>query len=125
MSYLYEQDFPALGHIHTGNVFVSRDDVNMTCQLGGYDNTLLGYRPRRYKAIADAGMLERMDVVMFGHVMYEIACGREVGGAVPLREEYQLVADDKVRNILEKIFELKMNNKAGVAKVSDACSYPD
>ena len=51
-----------LGHVQTGNIFV---DDN-TCRLGGYENTLLGYRSQLYHKIEKAGCLESIDVLMFG-----------------------------------------------------------
>ena len=51
-----------MGHIQTGNIYV---DANV-CQLGGFENTLLGYRSRLHTRIAEGGHLESIDVVMFG-----------------------------------------------------------
>ena len=52
-----------LGHVQSGNIFVSQDGV---CRLGGYENTLLGYRSRFYRMCKDH--LEHMDVIMFGEL---------------------------------------------------------
>ena len=60
MLFLYDRGFPALGHVQSGNVFI----VNDTCLLGGYENTLLGYKTRLYKMCKEH--LERLDVIMFG-----------------------------------------------------------
>ena len=60
MLFLYERGFPQLGHVQSGNVFV----VNNTCLVGGYENTLLGYKTRVHKMCKDC--LERLDVIMFG-----------------------------------------------------------
>ena len=49
-----------LGHVQSGNIFV-QDGV---CRVGGYENTLLGYRSRFYRMCKDH--LEHMDVIMFG-----------------------------------------------------------
>ena len=62
MEFLYHKGFPtnALGHVQSGNVFV----VNDVCQLGGYENTLLGYKTRIYRLCKDH--LEHLDTVLFG-----------------------------------------------------------
>ena len=36
------------------------------CRLGGYENTLLGYRTLYYKKIFEGGHLNKIDVIMFG-----------------------------------------------------------
>lgn len=89
-----------------------------TCFFGGHVNTLLGYRPRLYRVIADAGLLDRIDVVMFGHVIYEMACGCELTGATPTEQEYQAVMNSKVKNLVRKIFELKSESKTGMSEVN-------
>ena len=62
MKFLYDKDFPhlQLGHVQTGNIFVV-DDV---CHLGGYENTLLGYRTRLFRLCKDH--LQHFDVILFG-----------------------------------------------------------
>jgi hypothetical protein len=70
--YLYSRKFPrALGHIQTGNIFIDGD----ICTLGGYENTLLGYKTRSYKLCKEH--LESIDLILFGMLR-----GREgeVGG---------------------------------------------
>jgi hypothetical protein len=65
MKFLYDKDFPhlQLGHIQSGNIFVV-DDV---CLLGGYENTLLGYRTRLFRLCKDH--LQHFDVILFGKEM--------------------------------------------------------
>ena len=62
MLFLYERGFPQLGHIQSGNVFI----VNDTCLVGGYENTLLGYKTRMYKMCKDH--IQRLDIIMFGEL---------------------------------------------------------
>ena len=57
-----EVRFSPLCHVHTGNIFVDGD----ICRLGGYDNTLLGYRTSLYRTIAEKNLLQNIDVIMFG-----------------------------------------------------------
>ena len=70
--YLYEKGFPPLGHVTSGNVFVEGAGGNEVCRLGGYENTLLGYKTRLYKLFKDHP--EHIDVLMFGE--------EEEGGAL-------------------------------------------
>ena len=51
-----------LEHVHVGNIFPEGD----SCLLGGYENKLLGYRPRIYRAVLDHNELPNIDVIMFG-----------------------------------------------------------
>ena len=60
MLFLYDRGFPQLGHVQSGNDFI----VNDTCLLGGYENTLLGYKTRVYKMCKDH--IQQLDVIMFG-----------------------------------------------------------
>ena len=62
MLLLYAQGFPIIGQIHCGNVFLREGRY----VLGGYENFLLGYRASIYSDISGAGLMESMDVVMFG-----------------------------------------------------------
>ena len=39
---------------------------NDQCVLGGYENTLLGYRSSCFQTIKQAGLMDKIDVVMFG-----------------------------------------------------------
>ena len=68
MIFLYDKGFPVLGHVQSGNVFVVKDERsrsdNFVCQLGGYENTLLGYKTRLYRLCKDH--LTHFDVIMFG-----------------------------------------------------------
>ena len=62
MMFLYSKNFPTLGHIQSGNIFVV-DDV---CRLGGYENTLLGYKTRLFRISKDH--LEHLDTILFGEL---------------------------------------------------------
>lgn len=70
IKFLYESGFHTLGHIHTGNIFVEEipggDGVEMVCKLGGYSETLLGYRTRLYADIVKGNLLKHIDIIMFG-----------------------------------------------------------
>ena len=60
MLFLYGRGFPPLGHVQSGNVFV----VNGVCRLGGYENTLLGYKTRLFRLCKDH--TAQLDVILFG-----------------------------------------------------------
>lgn len=69
--YLYSQSFhdvkfKPLLHIHTGNVYVVGEEGKEECRVGGYENTLLGYRTRLFKSILQSQLLPYGDVIMFG-----------------------------------------------------------
>ena len=67
MRFLYDVGFPLLGQIHTGNIIMEVDEEGKeVCRLGGYENTLLGYRTYYYKKIFEEGHLNKIDVIMFG-----------------------------------------------------------
>ena len=61
--FLYSKHFPMLGHVQSGNIFVV-DDV---CLLGGYENTLLGYKTRLFMRCKDH--LDRFDTILFGELV--------------------------------------------------------
>ena len=63
MKFLYGKGFPVLGHVQSGNVFIDEDD---NCLLGGYENTLLGYKTRLYRLCRNN--LQHFDVIMFGMI---------------------------------------------------------
>ena len=66
MKFLYNESFPyqKLGHVQTGNIFVV-DDV---CYLGGYENTLLGYRTG-YRTKLCKDHLQHIDIILFGNII--------------------------------------------------------
>lgn len=60
MMFLGDLGLPPIDHVQSGNVFV----VNDVCLLGGYENTLLGYKTRIYRLCKDH--LSYLDVILFG-----------------------------------------------------------
>ena len=59
---LYDLGITSIGQIHSGNVFLIED----RCVLGGYENSLLGYRTHCYQELSQKGLLDKIDVIMFG-----------------------------------------------------------
>ena len=70
MMFLYNQGFPSLRHVHSGNIFMS----DSGCTVGGYDNTLLGYRPAIYRQL-DETTLPHVDAIMFGECRHMRGAG--------------------------------------------------
>lgn len=64
---LYHLGFPAVGHIHSGNIFVRNGYI-----LGGYENLLLGYRTSLYEGIIKQNLMDSIDVIMFGKLYNEL-----------------------------------------------------
>ena len=115
--FLYSKSFPVLGHVQSGNIFVV-DDV---CQLGGYENTLLGYKTRLFMRCKDH--LEQLDAILFGklasyldqtdksqysfifsgHLIFEMAAGYELTQLRPGMGEIKTI-NKAVRPVLEFIF---------------------
>ena len=63
VEFLYHKGFPtALGHVQSGNIFV----VDNVCKLGGYENTLLGYKTRVYRICKDH--MDHFDTILFGEL---------------------------------------------------------
>ena len=91
------------------------------CQLGGYENALLGYRTQHYNRFADH--MDSIDVLMFGecsmdstcnschlhsmsgHVVYEMASGKELTSLSPTQHDYENVPFKDVRDFLRFVFE--------------------
>ena len=65
---LYKVGFPAIGQIHSGNIFM----VENRYVLGGYENTLLGYESNLYGKIASGNLLASIDVIMFGRFIKQL-----------------------------------------------------
>ena len=145
MLYLYKQDYndmlklSPLGHVHTGNIFVEGG----VCRLGGYENTLLGYRTRLYRKIEKSGCLESIDIIMFGgfiltvakmcltmnhfpsgHVIYEMSTGKELEELVPNQNDINIVWNEGCREILKFIFMTRRNStlmQHSIRKVHHKC----
>ncbi len=142
IKYLYDEGFPPIGHIQTGNIFVNitRGEIGSSggrgniheesgdagdeeqpankiiCRLGGYENTLLGYKSRLYHSIAEK---ERIDIIQFGHVIYEMAYGHEFEGSSSISQGVQSYSEDQKEwgKIVQTILELKGDPRANVKEV--------
>jgi len=61
LEFLYSHGFPPVGHIQTGNIFKTAEGY----KLGGYENTLLGYKSRYHHLCQQYGG-DNIDIIMFG-----------------------------------------------------------
>ena len=74
MTYLYKYTFyeiplDPLAHVHVGNIYIDGEN----CRLGGYENTLLGYRTRLYRAVLVINALPNIDMIMFGGLLCKVS----------------------------------------------------
>ena len=51
--------FNPLRHVQTGNIYIVSEEE---CRLGGYENTLLGYRTRLYRKVVESNLNASIDV---------------------------------------------------------------
>ena len=136
--FLYCKDFPELGHVHTGNIFIEVDeDGKGKCQLGGYVNTLLGYRSEVH---AKMTYDKNIDVIMFGrgddpsksfihnialshagHVIYEMGAGKPLDPSklYPDDDDLEAVKDGSVRDVLKYICDGKGVSIMSVRKLAE------
>eukprot|EP00117_Sycon_ciliatum_P050324 scpid76365/ scgid35535/ Slowpoke-binding protein len=77
--FLRGRGFPPCLHLHSGNVFVD----GRSCKLGGYEQTIFGYPSRMYPLVRRAVKddLDALEVVLFGHFLYEMLLGQELNVA--------------------------------------------
>ena len=106
-----------IGHIHAGNVFVDGECF----RLGGYENTLLGYKMKQLfhdcEECVDLIMFGKfclkgmfigmlMPVVSIGHLIFEAACGCMLTTVEPSEEDWRKVTDPLVLSALKLIFQV-------------------
>ena len=99
--------FKPLSHVHTGNVYLVGEEGKEECRVGGYENTLLGYKTRLYKPIHLNHLLLDIDVIMFGEwgvVRWVWLFGEWVSGSSGLCPDPALpsLSPFLVQNIFEK-----------------------
>ncbi|XP_071960384.1 slowpoke-binding protein-like [Antedon mediterranea] len=100
--YLKENNFPPHKHLHSGNVIYKSG----VCYLSGLDNMFLGYSSSLqhllYRKIRNN--IEALDVLCFGHLLFEMTCGRELDSAHPDSDDYAQCKHPEVKEVLEFIF---------------------
>ena len=67
LRFFTEEGFPPLVHVHSGNIYI---DESGNIRVGGYENTLLGYRTKLYTTFYNSEVnWDLIDVFMFGKVI--------------------------------------------------------
>ncbi|KAK7602041.1 hypothetical protein V9T40_009482 [Parthenolecanium corni] len=76
--FLHERDYSFSFHLHSGNVILQ----NGVARLSGLENPLLGFVSRIYPVIVKNPLLQNdpftVDVICFGHILFEMAAGYEL-----------------------------------------------
>ncbi|XP_034472238.1 slowpoke-binding protein isoform X2 [Drosophila innubila] len=74
--FLKERGFPLHGHLHSGNVILQ----NGAARLSGIENGLLGVSSRNNAVTWSRSVteIENVDIVCFGHLLYEMCTGQEL-----------------------------------------------
>ncbi|BFF95663.1 uncharacterized protein DMAD_13018 [Drosophila madeirensis] len=79
--FLKERGFPLHGHLHSGNVILQ----NGAARLSGLENGLLGLSSRNNAVMWSRSVteIENVDIVCFGHLLYEMCTGQELNTPKP------------------------------------------
>lgn len=100
--YLRDKGLPTCGHVHSGNIFV----INGTAKLSGFENSLFGWKSRLYptikKLLKDKD--DDIEVIQFGHLLYEMLAGWELTTAEPRREQLINFRNTPVVEVINFIF---------------------
>ncbi|XP_060644950.1 slowpoke-binding protein isoform X7 [Drosophila nasuta] len=74
--FLKERGFPLHGHLHSGNVILQ----NGAARLSGLENGLLGLSSRNNAVTWSRSVteIENVDIICFGHLLYEMCTGQEL-----------------------------------------------
>ncbi|KAF8770623.1 slowpoke-binding protein-like [Argiope bruennichi] len=102
--FLKDQRFPPFLHLHSGNVIVQ----NGVARISGLENTLFGYSSRCHLFIPKRlyENKEAVEVICFGHLLFEMATGYELTSTHPSEKNYKDVEDKPhVIDVLKFIFE--------------------
>ncbi|GIY62182.1 slowpoke-binding protein [Caerostris extrusa] len=93
--FLKDQRFPPFMHLHSGNIIVQ----NGVARISGLENTLFGYSSRCHLFIPKRlyDNKEAVEVICFGHLLFEMATGYELTSAHPTEKNYS--------DVLKFIFE--------------------
>ncbi|XP_033159289.1 serine-rich adhesin for platelets isoform X6 [Drosophila mauritiana] len=99
--FLRERGFPLHGHLHSGNVILQ----NGAARLSGLENGLLGLSSRINAVMWSRSVteIENVDIVCFGHLLYEMCTGQELTTPKPSMRvlEMELQHYPQIGQILE------------------------
>ncbi|CAO1301121.1 unnamed protein product [Diamesa serratosioi] len=103
--FLRDRGIPSHGHLHSGNVILA----NGVARLSGLENGLLGLNSRVNAVLwaQSAADIENIDVICFGHLLYEMCTGYELSEPLPTRGHLQLDLErnPQVVEVLQMIFD--------------------
>lgn len=100
--FMEQKEFPPHGHLHTGNIMVN----NGVCQIAGYENTFIGLKSKLL-AMARRKLKdqpEAIDVLSFGHILYEMCVGTELDSPHPQPHHLNIINNPAVVSVLNFIF---------------------
>ncbi|XP_014239405.1 slowpoke-binding protein isoform X2 [Cimex lectularius] len=101
--FLKERGFPPCSHLHSGNIIIQ----NGVARLSGLENVLFGFTSRIYPIISKRFRHDPtvIDVICFGHVLFEMCAGYELTVAVPTAANLLDISTyPQVVDVLEFIF---------------------
>ncbi|XP_053377160.1 slowpoke-binding protein-like isoform X2 [Mercenaria mercenaria] len=100
--YIEEKGFPPHGHVHSGNIVLD----NNSCRLMGCESSFIGEEPKIYPLIKKKlrHNKEAIDIICFGHVIYEMCVGAELDSAHPQPGHLSLCKNPDIVAILNFIF---------------------
>ncbi|XP_055916099.1 slowpoke-binding protein isoform X2 [Eupeodes corollae] len=103
--FLKERGFPLHGHLHSGNVILQ----NGAARLSGLENGLLGLSSRINAIMWSRSTtdIENVDIICFGHLLYEMCTGQEMTTPKPSMRvlEMDLEQYPQILEILGLIFD--------------------
>ncbi|CRK93839.1 CLUMA_CG007366, isoform A [Clunio marinus] len=103
--FLRDRGIPSHGHLHSGNVMLQ----NGVARLSGLENELLGLNSRINAVLwsRSSTEIENIDVICFGHLLYEMCAGYELSEPTPSKTHLQLDLEryPQVVEVLQMIFE--------------------
>ncbi|XP_073825742.1 slowpoke binding protein isoform X9 [Musca autumnalis] len=103
--FLKERGFPLHGHLHSGNVILQ----NGAARLSGLENGLLGLSSRINAVMWSRSTtdIENVDIICFGHLLYEMCMGQEMTTPKPSMRvlEMEMEHYPQILDVLGLIFE--------------------
>ncbi|XP_067624042.1 serine-rich adhesin for platelets [Eurosta solidaginis] len=103
--FLKERGFPLHGHLHSGNVILQ----NGAARLSGLENGLLGLSSRVNAVMWSRSTteIENVDIICFGHLLYEMCTGQEMTTPKPSMRVLEMELDNfpQILDVLGLIFE--------------------
>ncbi|GAB0089024.1 uncharacterized protein DMENIID0001_035020 [Sergentomyia squamirostris] len=103
--FLRERGFSSHGHLHSGNVILQ----NGVARLSGLENGILGLNSNINAIVwsKSRNELDNIDVICFGHLLFEMCCGYELAMPQPSPGHIQLDLEryPQVADVLQLIFD--------------------